>query len=625
MASSKTYDFSTETDYNFTDTDIELVAGEAKLKLNDLPAQNFTETFTADTGFTYDSDYIEWTGTQVQQIDLLPGVTMGAPFTADEDGTSGGGDLTGSLVNGATLSGGKLDLTTGDLNNSKYCSYDGVGKVRAQRGAVKFKFTPKTSTPAQDIVLFQIGNNGNYKNQLFLVWQTTRAIRVTSKTSTGTALQVDVPFGSWTTAIIDQEYEICYNWDFDAGKHEVYIDGVQQGGTVTHTGTRDDDLTSSDYLGIGDLYWSNQIVDDFLIFDEPHKTAPYTAGYSIPEYKYKENYILSPVETATGAPDGTIQSIEAWAETPLAAARYTFNDPDTGQAYWYDHSIMSWNISSTEYSECNAGQDLIDHLIEFPFPENAHSDFQYGLCFPESNSVMGYIDNLSVTYTHEIYLTTSPIISIATCCRAFAEQILSWVSTLDETPANTTVTFIVSVSGTKYWYSSGWTASNGTAAQSNDSATLTTNISTLSMTRDSFGIDVLLNSSDGLQTPTIDQIDITYNAALDLPTSLPRLVDINGFIYDNTAALEDVQIEARPYKNGFNNPNTNIGGGVFQVYQWKNLGLPSLSDGYFSGSLYLQPVSEYWELKIGKQKYRTQLIDKDANDLNELTMTLVED
>ena len=66
------------------------------------------------------------------------------------------------------------------------------------------------------------------------------------------------------------------------------------------------------------------------------------------------------------------------------------------------------------------------------------------------------------------------------------------------------------------------------------------------------------------------------------------------------------------------------GGGVFHIYENRELAT-TLADGYFSGGVYLQPEGKFWEFKIGKQSYKAQLIDKDANDFNELLVSLVED
>ena len=138
------------------------------------------------------------------------------------------------------------------------------------------------------------------------------------------------------------------------------------------------------------------------------------------------------------------------------------------------------------------------------------------------------------------------------------------------------------------------------------------------------GIEIFLHSDDGLKTPAVNTIILVYDEALGLPGRIPTLVDINGYIYGPCGPLSSEDIYVRAYESGFNNPNDGVGGGVFHAYKWKNIGTTD-SDGYFSGKVYRQPDGEFWEIKIIKQRYKFQLPAQNVVDLNELTLTLVED
>jgi len=60
------------------------------------------------------------------------------------------------------------------------------------------------------------------------------------------------------------------------------------------------------------------------------------------------------------------------------------------------------------------------------------------------------------------------------------------------------------------------------------------------------------------------------------------------------------------------------------MYEWQTIATTN-SIGWFSGNIYKQPSQKYWEIKIGKQSYYTELPDQSTVDLSTLTLTLVEE
>lgn len=616
MSVIKKYDFSADI-YDYDSNLIEIVDNKAKLKLINNVGQ-IVESFTSDAGFTYTAD-AEFSGGRLQLVDKMPANSkMWVPFTSSVDGTAGdGGDLTGTLVNGATIASGKLDLSTGALNNSKYARYDGVGKVRAARGAVKFKYTVQKATPDNDITFFEIGHVGDFDNQLFLVWQTTRAIRVTSRNVTGGVIQTNTPFGSWFPTV-GQTYEICYNWDFTSGngRHECFIDGLQQGTTQVQTGSRNNDLVASDYLGIGNPYWTNQIVDDFIIFDEPHKTAPYTPGYSIEDYRYKESYISSPTQDFDSSPDGVLQSIQNWTPTSQGNELFTLED-GSSNPYWFENG--EWKISNKSYLEANTALEIKTNFAEFPFPSGPNL-FGYGIVFPNSNTTQGYIDNLIIDYTHQLYPVSDPVISVQNHYRIWSEALEEFTDSAT-LPLNTAVQYQQVRQGSKiYWDGAAWSpATAGLWSNSNTQTDSNLNIDTVVPmgARLQIGFDMLLRSTDGKLTPLVDFVQYTYDAALiDIE---PRLIDVNGFLRNNCCPPVGLVVSVRPYLHGVANPIQ----GCFNIYEFQTMGTAN-SDGYFSGSVMLLPDGEFWEFEIGDQSYYAPVDDVDAVDFSTLDLKVVE-
>ena len=620
MSSSKIYNFTDPANYTYDSEKIAVEDGVAKLRLFPFPAQVFSDDFSSDVGFTYDSASVEFTGGRLQQKDLLDGASLAVDFTLSEDGTGGTGDLVGTLHNGASVSGGKLDLSGG---LDKYLSYDSTGKINAAVGSIRFKYTPQYSgAPSSTTRLFMISNSeATAHNQLYLYHDTVGAIRVTSKEESGAALQTGYPFGS-VLFTAGQEYDISYSWNFITGEHRVFIDGAQQGNTQTQTGVRSNDLVSVQHLSIGHALHSDALYDDLLVYPQVKFVSPPASPYVAPASRYKEAFILSPVETALGSSAGKLLSVDASVIVGSQLIRFAFLDAN-GVAYWFNLTSGQWEQSDRSYAESSEAADIIGNLASFPFIDGT-TDFQYGVVFPSEILEQGFIDNLNVEYTHQAYPLDSPAISIATDSKLWLEDIFTFDAS-EEIQSGTGITYIMVVSGTKtYFDGAAWVPSNDTLAQSNTLLEVSENISTLiSGRRKLLGFETKLTSSGEL-SPSLDFVALNYDAALPDPDSLPRLVDINGYIYDNDGPVEGLKIFIRPFKSGFNNLGSMAGGGVFHIYENRELAT-TLADGYFSGGVYLQPEGKFWEFKIGKQSYKAQLIDKDANDFNELLVSLVED
>lgn len=618
MSSTKIYGFTTESYYSYDSDDLQLVGGEAKLKLNDYPGRTFSESYDSDTGFTYDNTKVEWPGTKLQQKDQTgTNEVFAATYESDINLLwNKEGVKTGIPFGTPVISGSKLVCQGA---NGVY--YAGNTKVAESH---KFTYTPNYTTgPSANINVWSCWNGLNSNDRVNISNSPSgNNLRLFLYDSVGTQLEFALVVTTWApVAGTDYEFEIVI--DSTAGTVRIFIDGVLRGTETRAPWTRGTDETRY-YLGADDVIY--RIADgsfaNYVSFDNAQHTTDYTPSYTIEPYRYVESYVLSPVETADGSPDGSVVSVQTWAVTPDANVRFTFASA-SGTAYWYNETSSAWELSDQTYAQSSTPAIIVEHLVDFPFaPET--TEFRYGIVFPDNNGDQDYMDNLSVEYTHQIYPTDSPILSIAGDQKIFADGITSLTEVVDETYGE--IRYVLSLTGTKMWWNgSAWATSNGTYTESSSGTDVSTNIGTL-ITAGKFqvGIDIFFNSTDGMQTPSINTLTLVYDQALGLPTRLPTLVDVNGYIYNSCCPMQSLELFIRPYKNGFNNPNDNLGGGVFQLYAWKSLGTTD-SDGYFSGGIYLQPDNEFWEIKIGKQRYKFELPDADAVEFNTIPLTLVED
>lgn len=172
---------------------------------------------------------------------------------------------------------------------------------------------------------------------------------------------------------------------------------------------------------------------------------------------------------------------------------------------------------------------------------------------------------------------------------------------------------VIRINGTdKYWNGSSWVTSDGTYSQANSAADINTNIASLLVnTRATVGVKSFLHSEYGGTTPLLDLITIVYDEALGDATPA-TLVDLEGFLYDNDGPIVSEDVEIRPFEGGFLINN------ILHAYVWRTLDTTD-SDGFFSGSVYIQPSGKFWELKVANKRYKIALPDQAEVGLGDLT------
>jgi len=626
MTSTRTYDFLTDSDYSYTAVDIALSSGQTKLALQDLPEQVYAQPYTSDTGFTYDDTKLVFSGTQLEHLQQAePNISAYASYDVNEDFTWGDSSLTGTLNTTATVSGGNLVVgSNGDAN----CNYVITGAINAMKGAIRMAWIPDlTGNTPHSKPFFVISDSlGSDNNKLVFRLDSSSAIRMDSWTNVG-VITSNTPFGT-LQGVAGVERIIEFNWDFTPGseKHEVYVDGVQQGATQTTIKTRDNNLTSITYLQVGGRIayltsWAQCSYNYIITATEPLHTSAHTTPIEPSAYRYAETCATSAPIPFAGALDGVLVSIEDFTATHTNPVRFNIG-PEGGPPFWYNTVSENWEISDGAFIQANTDEEMKLYLPGFPFTGSG-ADIVFCTVFPQSVNAKSSIDNLNVEYTSQAYPETNPVISIAMASRIWATALATFIETTTIVGSDA-VKYIMVLSGTKTWWTgSVWAASNGSYSESNTAADITTNIATLVTDRKQIGVDIFLHSDDGTTSPIISNLIETYTEALP-NTSLGRLVDISGYIYDNDGPVSSEAITVKPYRMGFN-VTSSTGSGAFFIYEKRDFAT-TVSDGFFSGQCYLQSDGNQWEFKIGKQSYRTTLLDQDFNDFNnDLTLQLVED
>lgn len=205
------------------------------------------------------------------------GLIMNATFTTNENLDSGGGVLTGTLANGATVSGGFLDQDLAYAQQS-YCQWAALNNFTCtQQGTVNILVRPNYSgSPASHIQDFFFAGTAAGNKYVLIQHDTAGNLRFQIyDAASGLNFQITSP---WSPTL-GQTYELELNWDIDLGETRAFIDGTQFGATNTTTGTFNA-LGGTDFIRCGRGYWtfshnSNFSIDQFDVYDAVQHTAAY--------------------------------------------------------------------------------------------------------------------------------------------------------------------------------------------------------------------------------------------------------------------------------------------------------------------------------------------------------------
>jgi len=162
------------------------------------------------------------------------------------------------------IKGGKLVLGTGAGN---YVRYAAAGNADfTQTATIRFRLTPNYTTSfAGNTVFVNIGTVGSdAANAIWLFHAAAdKTIRLRIKDSSNANIFPDASLGVWTH-VQYKEYIFELNIDITTGATRLFIDGIQQGSTLTGTGTR---TATAPTLQIGDWIVGGGNLSDFSMRD----------------------------------------------------------------------------------------------------------------------------------------------------------------------------------------------------------------------------------------------------------------------------------------------------------------------------------------------------------------------
>lgn len=510
------YNFDDSADYTFDPTFVEVTGGVARLRLANQAGQTFTQDFSSDTGFTYDSSKAEFSGGQVQQKNQIPAdANFGAVWdtTINANWGSAASLIPTSTKNSPTISGGKLDLIS-----DKNVVYNATGAINAAVGTIKFKYTPNyTGAPSNTQQLFYFGNPSSTNNRMHIdVNAGTGAIVLRVYSSTG-ADNGTSAFGNWTSNVAGTEYEIEFNWDFINFEHRLFIDGVQQSGTSTKVSTRDNNLTATLDYRQGGFANSDHEVGELVIFDVVQHTSDYTPGYTLPSTTYAETAVIFPAFNYSGL--GNIQIYESIANTAFGNGKYIING-----RY---HDGGNWVLSDGSYSQSNSVSEINANIASSPVSDSIIMT----LVFPEGGT-QNYVSNFVFTYTGQYYVSGSTIkpngqIPI-TAMTSFIENAVI--------PANTNIKYTLEIDGVENWFNgASWQISNATLAQTNTASDVNANVGSIPIgPSGSFIVPKIYFETDGSDRSEIQDLCliVTYDVN---PIDKPDQTIIFGSLRDMVA------------------------------------------------------------------------------------------
>lgn len=513
MSIETTFSFDIAANFNLSNTQIS--GAVAKLALVPNTGQVFSQDFSSDVGFTYDNTKAEFTSGLVRQKDQRPNsAILGGKFETFDLNWITSGSLTATQIGTPTLSGGRLSCTGGGNNAVKYSNANiGSGNV----GAFKLKYRPNYSgTPPVNTNIFEFKHPSNNNDRMLLFHGATGVLRFTAYTSAGTIKHSAANFGGVWSPVAGTEYEIELNWDTIAGIVRLFVDGVLQGSMPVSSYARGTDATDL-HIGAGIVYTvADAQFDDIILFPAVQHTAGYTPGYTLQSTIYLASTVALPAFSYTGI--GTIIAVESSTFTEVGAPRYI-----VAGLYW---NGSDWVASNGTYSQANTSAQVVANLTALNV--TGASSVSVSALFDNSNSLSS-IDLVSVTVTGQKYSTTGYLEP----AQALQVQDLLAYTQSATIPVNSELKIAFKIDGVlKYYNGSAWVTSDGTLAQANLAADLTSAaFDSLNLgSNSSVYIRWILGSSANTVTSEISSATITYDfggVGTDLATCL-----VYGYLKD---------------------------------------------------------------------------------------------
>lgn len=453
----KVYVFDDPSAYVFDNDFVQISGGKAQLKIGE-SEDTYSQTFSSSTGFTYDSALAEFTGGLLRQKDQRPsGALFGASYASSIDASwTSTGSLSGTAINGALVSAGKLVLS-GGVNRS--VQYDSTGRIGIQAGAIRFKWTPNyNGTPTDTQLFFTLSESEGSNNSIIqLMHHPNGSLFLFACDKDGNNIYSNsiLVFD----AVAGTENIIELGWDLSGGgKFYLFGNGflvASLDGTFLRTDCA--------FLSIGgsDVSGTNQgSFDDVITFDSNQHTATHTPTYSVPDSAYVASQAILP-EMEYNAGDGTFLEAIALTTTESNTPKYSIQIGRSGNYLYWTGS--AWATSNGTFAQATDKATFLTHISTLPMDGEIY--VQLKVHFSTSN-LQQSIDSLFLDINEStIYSTVAQ--KITPQGRFQAKTLISFSNSV-VTPANTFVRYILEVDSHKlYWSGSSFRRSDGSYEQSN--------------------------------------------------------------------------------------------------------------------------------------------------------------
>ncbi|MGD8305153.1 MAG: hypothetical protein PVF17_00735 [Ignavibacteria bacterium] len=315
--------------------------------------------YNQDSDFTYGSDIAFDSGLKLGDKRPANSIFYSA-FSSTIDTTwtfIDGYNLTGVPTGGASISGGWLDLKGDTVQYLDYAIAPGtIADPQNGAGRMVFKSNYSGSPSSIKVAFMTTRAHGDNRNLLAVFHNATGQLSVQIRDYQGNII-INQGLGVWSP-VAGTEYEIEFNYDLDAGIQRLFIDGVQFGGTLSGTGTRDNNI-SLVRIGSGSdgAYASDFEVKDTIVFTEMQHTADYTPGETIAQTPYvitNPSFVTNNSLTA----DEIISFVENSTKTGNDEIKYIIKRDDN-YLYW-DGS--AWITSDETYSQSNTAIEISTNI-----------------------------------------------------------------------------------------------------------------------------------------------------------------------------------------------------------------------------------------------------------------------
>ena len=496
----KIFTFDNPGDFIFNPLEIEVASG-ARLVLQDNPGQDFTEDFDSPVGFIFDPALVDFSGSEIEQIDQRPANSvLGATFTDSLGDSWAFPDTTITTLRGAPVHASGQAQMFGYINAAVIMENSGLGNI-ADEGAVKQKHIPNYSgTPAQNINIFELSNGINNNNKIIIFHSASGGtLRATIFDSAGVQIHGAVILGTAWSPVSGTPYEIEVNFKASTGLLNIIIDGTVKGSTPATIYTRSTGANRI-YIGAGNSYLAaNAAFDDLIIFDTAQHTTGYTPGYTVPETIYPEADIVLPEMEYTGA--GALVSFDSFPFIKSGNANITLQIGRSGNyLYW---TGASWAVSDGSIPQTTSFETFAANVGTLPVAGEVYGKFK--IKFLPMNSLSS-VQEITASLTAQIYPLTEPNIEPAD------EIILDSIGDIQVT-ASSLIKYVVKKNDLYLYYSGGWVASDKSFSEANTIAEILLNKSTLIVGAARFKI-VPIFGGDGSTQQEITQLTIDYSSAV---------------------------------------------------------------------------------------------------------------